>query len=817
MNIPRFVTLSASLLFGVCFQSGGAAEEDIRWLVEYDGKSVPAAPGWTSHGSPAAEVKGDELQLQDNATESDGFFRAAWAAQPGDAEVIVEVTVRVEMTTGVVKHKPDSKTLWPWRDGAPVSLLVSDGKHQEGLVFYADRVTTWTDRFIVMDAAKEFHTYRLVIRGTEMSLAVDGKVQVKGQNAFWKPAEAAEAFVQFGSNSKYAKGSAAWRSLRLGVRKAAGPAEPATVKITMSKPWPITRPDLKTKPTRPYVYATGKGLLAMSLAEGPDAIYEPYGVMTSTDAGKTWLPMKGLDVTEFAPLPMLKLKDGSVLGASRWVWRAPDGGQTGRVVRWDAGMTKFDLSESRIHLPPEYNGEKVTITCERRLFEEDDGALLMSGYTRTGPNTDAGKRVGRRYSHLVRSTDGGATWNHHSLIGPGAEPAVVKTGPGKFTALLRTGPFKPFDQTFSEDGGKTWSKPVALEEGSVCADLVMMSNGLLACSYGRPVNSLMFSADGGRTWSSHHVITDKTGFNYSGIVEVSPGRLLYVHDAGGLQGLYVDVERVPKPVTDFALRTAKELKPTRKVVYKKAGNRELEMHLFEPAGHNPTDRRPCFLAIHGGGWTAGTPDVVYCVADHFAKLGWLGVSLQYRVQRPERNTTVFDCVRDGRSAVRYLRAHAEELGIDPQKIVAGGRSAGGHVAAGTALFPELNEAGENIHVSRVPNALVLYSAVLDTSERGYGRDTIGERWQELSPLLHVNKGLPPTLVLHGIRDTITPVEGAKQFAAAMAAAGNQCELILDERGSHSYMMRKEPIFNTAMEQTVRFLAGCGIAAAAEKK
>jgi acetyl esterase/lipase len=208
-----------------------------------------------------------------------------------------------------------------------------------------------------------------------------------------------------------------------------------------------------------------------------------------------------------------------------------------------------------------------------------------------------------------------------------------------------------------------------------------------------------------------------------------------------------------KPTTDYALRTAKELKPTRTVIYKTLPDRTLELHIFEPKGFQTSDKRPCFLAIHGGGWTAGTPTVMYCVASHFAERGWVGVSLRYRIQKPERNTTVFDCVRDGRSAMRYLRAHAAELGIDPEHIVAGGRSAGGHVAAATALFDGVDEPGEDTKVSCVPNALALYSAVLDTSEQGYGKDTIGERWEELSPLRHVRAGLPPTLVLHGIRDT----------------------------------------------------------------
>jgi acetyl esterase/lipase len=264
------------------------------------------------------------------------------------------------------------------------------------------------------------------------------------------------------------------------------------------------------------------------------------------------------------------------------------------------------------------------------------------------------------------------------------------------------------------------------------------------------------------------------------------------------------------PTNDYALRTAKELTPTRKVVYKTVGTRKLELHLFEPQGHQPTDRRPCMLTIHGGGWVAGTPTVVYCVALHFAERGWLGVSLQYRIAKPGRNDTVFDAVQDARSAVRYLRAHAAELGIDPNQIVASGRSAGGHLAAAAGLFDGLDEPGEDVTVSCVPNAIALYSAVLDTSDQGYGQVVIGERWRELSPVLRVRAGLPPTLVLHGVRDSTTPIAGARAFAEAMQKAGNTCQLIEHARGSHSYMMRTEPLFLEAMEQTREFVAKAGI-------
>ena len=113
-------------------------------------------------------------------------------------------------------------------------------------------------------------------------------------------------------------------------------------------------------------------------------------------------------------------------------------------------------------------------------------------------------------------------------------------------AILKMSGWMPFQQIWSADAGKTWSPPISMEEGSVDPDMVYMTNGVLACSYGQPGTNLMFSADRGKTWEHHRVITDKIGFNYTAIREVSPGRLLYVHDSPKMQALYVDVERTEK-------------------------------------------------------------------------------------------------------------------------------------------------------------------------------------------------------------------------------------------------------------------------------
>jgi acetyl esterase/lipase len=194
----------------------------------------------------------------------------------------------------------------------------------------------------------------------------------------------------------------------------------------------------------------------------------------------------------------------------------------------------------------------------------------------------------------------------------------------------------------------------------------------------------------------------------------------------------------------------------------------------------------------------------------------VGISVEYRLFNKNAGTTVFDCVKDARSAARYVRAHAAELGIDPQKLVVNGGSAGGHLAAGTALFDGVDEAGEDPAVSCVPNALVLFFPVIDTSTEGYGNAKIGARWQELSPVHRVKPGVPPTIIFHGTGDTVTPFKGAQAFHDAMVKAGNRCELVVKEGAAHGYLMREREVFEEALHKTEAFLTSLGFLKATGK-
>jgi acetyl esterase/lipase len=252
------------------------------------------------------------------------------------------------------------------------------------------------------------------------------------------------------------------------------------------------------------------------------------------------------------------------------------------------------------------------------------------------------------------------------------------------------------------------------------------------------------------------------------------------------------------------------LQPSRVVVYKSIAKRELKLHIFNPDGFTASDKRPVMIVIHGGGWTGGDARRFYPFAATFQELGMVGISIEYRLLKKGTATTVFDCVKDGRSAVRYVRVHAEKLGIDPNRIAVCGGSAGGHVAASTAMFDSVNEEGESTAVSCIPNALVLYYPVIDTSKDGYGRAKIGERWKELSPVDQVKDGLPPTIVFHGTRDGTTPFKGAKLFHTKMLKAGNRCQLVAHEGGQHGYFIFDLDLYADVMKRSERFLRSTAV-------
>lgn len=118
----------------------------------------------------------------------------------------------------------------------------------------------------------------------------------------------------------------------------------------------------------------------------------------------------------------------------------------------------------------------------------------------------------------------------------------------------------------------------------------------------------------------------------------------------------------------------------RKEIYKTVGEVKLPIYIFAPPDHKPTDRRPAIIFFFGGGWTSGTPRQFEPQCRYLASRGMVAMTADYRVFS-RHGTLAVKCVEDAKSAIRWVRANASRLGVDPKRIAAGGGSAGGHIAA----------------------------------------------------------------------------------------------------------------------------------------
>lgn len=257
--------------------------------------------------------------------------------------------------------------------------------------------------------------------------------------------------------------------------------------------------------------------------------------------------------------------------------------------------------------------------------------------------------------------------------------------------------------------------------------------------------------------------------------------------------------------------------PDRSVTYKSVDGIELKMDVFEPEGLKANDHRPAIVFFFGGGWSGGSTKQFYQQAEAMAAQGMVAFSADYRV-KSRNKTTPFECVKDGKSAIRWVRRHATEFGIDPDRIVAAGGSAGGHVAACTGVIEGHEEAGEDTSITSVPNAMILFNPVLDTTDQGYGaRNFKPEQQTEISPCHHVRKGIVPTLVFHGTADKTVPFENAERFKSLMKEAGNECVLVPFEGKDHGFFngsfFRKsngDADYEATMQRSIEFLNAHGI-------
>ncbi|MCA9195344.1 MAG: alpha/beta hydrolase [Planctomycetales bacterium] len=216
-------------------------------------------------------------------------------------------------------------------------------------------------------------------------------------------------------------------------------------------------------------------------------------------------------------------------------------------------------------------------------------------------------------------------------------------------------------------------------------------------------------------------------------------------------------------------------------VYREVDGRQLRIFTSMPKTQGD-GLRASIVFFHGGGWTGGNPDQFVAHCEHYAKLGLVCFSVEYRLLKKDNSDPPKICLEDARCAMRWVREHAKDFAIDPDRIAAAGGSAGGHLAAAIGMIDDASVE----EVSSKCNALILFNPVYDNGPGGWGTSRVGDRFAEFSPAHNISRDDPPSIVFLGTNDNLIPVSTALKFRDDCIAAGIYSELHLYEDQAHGF-------------------------------
>ena len=253
--------------------------------------------------------------------------------------------------------------------------------------------------------------------------------------------------------------------------------------------------------------------------------------------------------------------------------------------------------------------------------------------------------------------------------------------------------------------------------------------------------------------------------------------------------------------------TAQAPTEVKSMTYKTVGDKELKIHVHYPPDWKASDMRPAIVFFFGGGWRSGSVGQFQKQAEYLAGRGMVAARADYRVKSRD-NVTPDKCVEDARSAVRWMRRNAKRLGIDPKKLIASGGSAGGHLAACTMIPKSVEADSDDLSISTIPQAMVLFNPVLNFDHEQMLERIDGDKQlaRKISPTLHLDKKTPPALILFGTEDRLK-VFGDEYWEKA-EALGVRADKYIAEGQGHGFFNRS-PWLERTLIVTDKFLASLG--------
>jgi acetyl esterase len=247
-------------------------------------------------------------------------------------------------------------------------------------------------------------------------------------------------------------------------------------------------------------------------------------------------------------------------------------------------------------------------------------------------------------------------------------------------------------------------------------------------------------------------------------------------------------------------------------VYKKIDTFNLKIDIFYTDQSSKGMNNTAIVFFHGGGWAYGTPSEFFTTCERYARMGIVTFSVEYRLSidhgiTPHKTISPIESVMDAKSAMRWVRENAGKFHVDKNKIVAAGQSAGGHLAISTAMIDEYNEKSDNLNVSCRPDAVLLFSACVNTLEGWCDRLLADRRTKiwSISPAHNIKPGLPPMIEFHGTDDEQVPKWTVQYFETEMKKQGNYFEQHMYQGRKH-YLGDPDPKYSRYYDEEILKIA-----------